>query len=260
MFRSIALGGGGVRGGLLVGGLSALPSLEFPDGIYGCSVGAILGTALAFRLPIPIIKQMFEEDFRFSELLPALRLKNLQEFPERKGVFPMETLKDALAASFRKHGIELEGKTVGQAPQKLSVLACNLTTHRATWLTGDVPILEALMCSCALPGIFQPRVLYDGVYVDGAMFGPIYKWVPPTCLVFTIDSRVQQVTPASLSEVSLYDYFIKIFYPKHPRGSNVVTFRNNTIHFLQTLTPDDIHSMYLEGSTTVRRFLAKRAL
>ena len=259
MFRSIALGGGGVRGGLLVGGLSELKSLEFPDGIYGCSVGAILGTALAFRVPMHTIKQMFEEDFKFAEFLPSLRLKNLQEFPNKKGIFPMDTLKNALAASFRKHGVELEGKTVGQAPQPLNILACNLTTRRATWLKGEVPLLDALMCSCALPGIFQPRVLYDGVYVDGAMFGPIYKWVPPTCLVFAIDSRVQHVNPTNLADVSLYDYFMKIFYPRHPRGPNVVTLRNNTIHFLQSLTPEDIQSMYSEGSLAVRRFLAQRA-
>ena len=249
-----------MRGGLLVGGLSALPSLEFPDGIYGCSVGAILGTAVAFRVPIDTIKKMFEEDFKFSAFLPPLRLKNLQEFPERKGVFSMDTLKESLAASFRKHGVELEGVTVGQAPQKLSLLACNLTTRRATWLTGEVPLLEAIVCSCAIPGIFQPRVLYDGVYVDGAMFGPIYKWVPPTCLVFNIDTPVRRVTPENLEDLPAYEYFLRIFNPKHPCGPNVVHFRNNTIHFMQALTPDDIHFMYTEGSVTVTRFLAKRTL
>jgi hypothetical protein len=222
-------------------------------------VGAILATAVAFRVPIDTIKQMFEEDFKFSVFLPSLRLKNLQEFATRKGVFPMDTLKDALTSSFRKHGIELEGKTVGQAPQKLSILACNLTTRRSTWLTGDVPLLEAIMCSCAIPGIFQPRVLYNGVYVDGAMFGPIYKWVPPTCLVFNIDSRIRRVTPETLENMPVYDYFMQTF-KSYPKGSNVVTFRNDRIHFLQTLTPDDVQMLYEEGSLAVARFSSKRGL
>jgi hypothetical protein len=248
-----------MRGGLLIGGLSALPSLDFPEGVYGCSIGAILATAVAFRVPLPDIQSMFEEDFKFSQFLPALRLQNLQDFPKKKGVFPMDTLKDALAASFRKRGVELEGMPIRGAPQPLQILSCNLTTRRATWLTGDVPVLEALLCSCAIPGIFQPRVLYDHVYVDGAMFGPIYKWVPPTCLVFNIDTPICSVRPADLPDLSIYDYFLRMQSGYH-RGPNVVTIRNNSVHFLQEVTREDIDHMYHEGSLAVRRFLSKRLL
>jgi hypothetical protein len=246
-----------MRGGLLIGGLSALDSLDFPDGFYGCSVGSILATAVAFRVPLPEIRQMFEEDFRFSTFLPALRLQHLQDFPKKKGVFPMDSLKDTLAASFRKHGIELDGKVVGDAPQPLRILACNLTTRRATWLTGNVPLLEALVCSCAIPGIFQPRILYDQVYVDGAMFGPIYKWVPPTCLVFNLDTPIRPVYPADLADLSVYDYYLSMQSGYH-RGPNVVTIRNNTVHFLQEVTSHDIEQMYTDGSLAVARFFAKR--
>ena len=54
MFRSIALGGGGIRGFLLFGGLKAIEerqgNLNFPDGIYGCSVGSVIATGVAFGL------------------------------------------------------------------------------------------------------------------------------------------------------------------------------------------------------------------
>jgi predicted acylesterase/phospholipase RssA len=74
MFRSIALGGGGVRGGLMIGGLSALQkyqTLEFPDGIYGCSAGALIATAVAYKIPLSAIKHMFETEFNLSTILPA---------------------------------------------------------------------------------------------------------------------------------------------------------------------------------------------
>jgi hypothetical protein len=246
-----------VRGGLLIGGLSALPSLNFPDGFYGCSVGAILATAIAFRMPLADIQTMYEEDFRFSLFLPPLRLQNIQEFPKKKGVFPMDTLKTTLAASFRKRGIELEGKVVGDALCPLRILACNLTTRRAVWLTGKVPLLEAILCSCAIPGIFQPRILYNQVYVDGAMFGPIYRWVPPTCLVFNLDTSAQPIYPHTLANMPMYEYFVQM-YSRYHRGPNVVTIRNNTVHFLQEVTPQDIQRMYSDGSLAVRLFLAKR--
>ena len=80
MFPSIALGGGGVRGGMMIGGLSALEKhqpLVFPNGIYGCSAGSIIATGLAYNIPLPAIKHMFETDFNLSTVIPSINFTSI---------------------------------------------------------------------------------------------------------------------------------------------------------------------------------------
>ena len=54
-FRKLGLGGGGVKGILHIGALRELSkhqTLEFPDGIYGCSIGSIIADIPLFALRI----------------------------------------------------------------------------------------------------------------------------------------------------------------------------------------------------------------
>jgi len=54
-FRALGLGGGGVKGILHIGALLELSKkqeLVFPDGVYGISVGSVIGTYIAFGLPV----------------------------------------------------------------------------------------------------------------------------------------------------------------------------------------------------------------
>lgn len=265
MFQSIALGGGGVRGGIFVGALTALHkirgNLVFSDGIYGCSIGSVMATAIAFGLSPETIRAMFEEDFQLSAALPALRLTHIQSINAQKGVFSMDKFEELVATSFAKHGVDLRGKKVGDAPQKLFIQATNLTTCRNVWLTGDVPLLAAIRCSCCIPFLFQPQTLFNNVYVDGAIMEPcIHKLVPPECLVLHIERSPLPVFPAQLENMPLNEWFTRVFAISRAKHlpSNVIAFSNNTINILQELTPRDREELFNCGQGCVERFFAKR--
>jgi NTE family protein len=265
MFRSIALGGGGMRGGIHVGALTALHAirgnLEFPDGIYGCSVGSIVATAVAFRIPPDVMRTMFEQDFHLANTLPTLRIANIQQMNARKGVFSMDTLEKTIITSFAKHGVDLRDKVIADAPQKLFIQASNLTTCRTVWLTGQVPIIKAILCSCCIPFVFEPQVLYNNLYIDGGIFETfIHKIVPKDCLVFHLRREVTPMLPESVATTSMYDLLVHIFIVKSNTEfpSNVVLFTNNNIRSLQELSPTDKIQLFDCGLRGVNRFFAQR--
>lgn len=264
MFRSLGLGSGGVRGGILVGALTALRDIRgdlvFPDGIYGCSIGSVLATAVAFHMPPEVLRRMFEEDFQLSAVLPELRLSHIHDLNKRKGMFSMDKLEEVIQSSFAKHGVELRGKTIADAPQKLYIQATNLTTCRNVWFTGNVPLLKAILCSCCIPMLFQPQVLFNNVYIDGAIMEPcIHKLVPPDCLVLHIERPPQPVFPSQLEDASLTDFFLRVFALSRAKSlpSNVIAFVNHSIQALQELSPEDREVLFRCGFVGVQNFFAQ---
>lgn len=264
MFRSIALGGGGVRGGLMVGGLSALEKhqpLVFPDGIYGCSAGSVVATALAFNVPLHAIRSMFENDFNLSGVIPSIGLTTLTSFSTEKGLFPMDAFTDCVLRGFDKAGVDLRNAMIADAPQKLNIMAANLTTRRTVFFTGSVPILDAIRASCCLPFVFRPQVIYNNVYIDGGFFDHnIHRVVPPECLVFHISRANLLVSPERLKEMGVSDYVATIYEAVRSEShtENVVWFRNDTISLMQELTPENKKQLFDEGFAQASRFCSKR--
>ena len=139
MFRSIALGGGGVRGGMMIGGLAALEKhqpLVFPNGIYGCSAGSIIATGLAYNIPLSGIKLMFETEFNLSTVIPPINLASITSFTQEKGLFSMDAFTQTLIRAFDRQGIDLRNAVISDAPQKLFIVASNLTTRKPVLFTG----------------------------------------------------------------------------------------------------------------------------
>ena len=172
-FRALGLNGGGVKGILHVGVLLELQKrqpLVFPDGVYGVSVGSIIGTYVAFGLPINI--DTLKDAFRLSSFIPEPDYANLPQMLSLKGVFSMDTFEKSLVNIFMKQGVDLRTKVIGDAKMPLYIVASNLTKGIPTIFTKNVPVLEALKCSCCIPGVFRPQILYDQVYLDGDLFVP----------------------------------------------------------------------------------------
>lgn len=264
-FRSIAFGGGGVRGGLHVGALSALESirgnLDFPDGIYGSSIGSIIATAVAFGLKSNQIREMFDKHMNLSAFMPTFRLTSVQNLLDKKGLFSMEKVESTLIQIFKEQGIDLKGKTCADAQQKLYIVASNLTTGKGTILTGGVPILDAIKCSCCLPFIFQPQVLFNQVYVDGGIsLHYLHKVVPQDCLVFHISQSHKPVFAKSISEMTLFNFMSHIYdlSRRDTITSNTIWFRNDTIQILQELTPEDKQMLFDQGFSQTLAFFSER--
>jgi hypothetical protein len=265
MFNSIAFGGGGVRGGLHVGGLAAIESLRgdlvFPDGVYGSSVGAIVATAIAFRLNAIQIKQMFDDYFSLDRFLPPLRLANVARLPDTKGFFTMDLLADMLVTAFRSQNVDLKDKTIADAPQKLYILASNMTTRKVNLLTGDIPVLDAIKCSCCLPFVFEPQILHNQVYMDGGLIADsLDTYVPPDCLVFHISASGDSLFPSELASMPMAVFAHSIYRTLRatPRSPNVVWLQNDTVNMLQEITSDDKKRMFDQGYSQTTRFWSKR--
>jgi len=264
MFRSIALGGGGVRGGLMVGGLAALKErqdLVFPDGIYGCSAGSVLATAMAYNLPLETIRAMFENDFNLSSVIPAISLTTVTSFTTEKGLFSMDPFTDCVVKAFDKVGIDLRTATIDDAPQKLYIMAANLTTRRTVFFSGTVPILAALRASCCLPFVFHPQVIYNNVYVDGGFFDHnMHKIVPASCLVFHISRADLLISPDRLKTMKMSDYAATLYEAMRLEShtDTVIWFKNDEISLLQELTPENKKQLFDQGYNQASRFFTKR--
>lgn len=265
MFRGLALGGGGVRAGLHVGALAVLEqtrgSLTFPDGIWGCSAGAVLATAVAFNLTSAQIRSMYTTHMTLSSVVPPPRLECLADLVTKKGLFTMDRYEASIVAAFNAHGIDLTTKTIADAPQPLYIVASNLTTHNPTVFTKQVRILDAIRCSSCLPILFQPEVLYNHVYVDGGVFiDCLDTMVGPETLVLHISDPGEKLYAAELGSLSLATYLHRLYRSMRgrPTSRTVLWLRNSTVGLVQDLSPSERESLMEEGASQTRAFLTKR--
>lgn len=265
MFRGLALGGGGVRAGLHVGALAVLQqtsgSLTFPDGIWGCSAGSILATAVAFNLTAEQIRSMYLLHMNLSTVLPSPRLECLADLVTKKGLFTMDRYEASIVAAFNLYGIDLTTKTIADAPQPLYIVASNLTTHNPTVFTKQVRILDAIRCSSCIPILFQPEVLYNNVYVDGGVFVDCLDTIVGSdTLILHISDPGEKLYAAELESLSLPTYLHRIYRSmrSHPRSHNVLWLRNSTVGIVQDLTLSERESLLEEGASQARLFLSKR--
>jgi predicted acylesterase/phospholipase RssA len=265
MFHSLALGGGGVRGGLHVGALRALEelrgNLQFSKGVYGCSVGSIVATAVAFNMTASQIREMFDTQFDLDKFIPPLRLSCFGELAERKGLFSMDLLEQTLIKAFASQNIDLRGKMIGDSPQTLYIVASNMTTQNATVFNKNVSILDAIKCSSCLPIIYSPQIVGGNVYMDGGvLMDSLVSIVSTDTLVLHISETSQPMSPSDLADLSIPMFLHRIYrnIRGKPVGPNVLCLYNATIGILHDITPADKETLCEEGYSQTLAFLTKR--
>ncbi len=266
MFPSLALGGGGVRGGLHVGALAAIEkvrgNLTFPDGIYGCSVGSILATAVAFNLTSTQIHNMFVGHFHLENFIPQIRLSSFSNLMAKKGLFTMDMLESTLVEAFKSQNIDIKEKTIADAPQKLYIVASNMTTQNITVFSGSVRILDAIKCSSCLPLIFEPQVLYNQIYLDGGVFvDSLVNVVADSTLVLHISAPAENVFPQELGDMPIPTFIHRVYrnMRSKPVSRNLIWLQNTSIGLLQQLSDQDKQQLYDEGYSQTLAFFAKRS-
>ena len=230
--------------------------LIFPDGIYGASVGAFMAVALAFGMKMSEIRTMYDTHFTASTFIPKPKLDDVLTMLDRRGLFPMEELMKNVVNMFLEHGIDLRGKRCCDAPQKLYIIASNMTTGASTILTGAVPILDALRCSAAIPLVFEPQLLYGDVYLDaGVHLRCLGTIVPKETIAIHISGGVQKITPSS----PLQDILMACYSGRAVQyfGPNVCRIRGVKFGILGELSQDDRDYLVREGYLQTRAFLAK---
>ncbi len=162
----LVLGGGGVRGIAHIGVIKALRALEIPVGaIVGTSVGALIGALHASAVPPEemekvacglVRRDLFDLDvrgllWRRGRVAALYKGERLRAFVER--VLPV--------------------RWFGDLALPLYVNAVNLLTGEHVVFGGpgtrDVPIVDAVLASCALPGLLPPVRIGEGLFADGGV-------------------------------------------------------------------------------------------
>lgn len=262
-YRCIAFGGGGMRGVAHLGALKAIQevqgSLEFPDGIYGSSVGAIVATFVAFNVPLETILTVVKKYFKLSTWIPYPSVSVVWSIYDRRGVFSMDMLRKSIIGCLTDCGIkDVETKRIGDAPQSLFIIASNLTTRRPAILTGEVPLVDALLCSCCIPGLFEPQVLYGNVYLDAAVYvRAIEQIAPPHSLVLKLyDQKETITTKSSLYEI-LHACYVGV--PKPRRDVDLCSFQDLNVGVMNDVTDTQREELTDKGYSQTLAFLTKMA-
>ena len=269
-FRKLGLGGGGMKGILHIGALRELAKhqpLEFPDGIYGCSVGSIIATYLSFRLPIDEKLVGLCRKLSMDKFTPKLSFNDISSAFSQKGVFSMNMFEQTLIELFLEVGVNLKDMKIGDTPQPLYIISSNITRGIPTIFTKDVPILDALKCSCCIPGVFKPQILYNQLYIDGSVFVPCVSWIEPTSLVFSLTKqKINRMTPQTITSVSPLDFVkdiyamsINNFMEQHITDLTVSLSYPNLLSD-SDLSDFDIDDILVKSETILRRFLVSKSL
>lgn len=162
----LILGGGGMRGMAHIGVLRALRTLGIEvDAIVGTSIGALIGAMAAGGYGIEKIEQLVsavqkEDYFRLNFV------KFLLKGPQARSMYRGDTFK----ASLRRI---LPPVAFGEMRIPFYCNAVRLETGGTVfWGTpglADIPLVDAVYSSCALPGIFEPFEHGGYSYMDGGM-------------------------------------------------------------------------------------------
>ena len=271
-FSALGLGAGGIKGILHVGALLELSKhqeLNFPNGVYGCSIGSILATYIAFGLPVDRMVPLMKEYLNMERMTPKFQISHLSSAFSAKGMFPMDTFESSIRDLFRKEGVEIERKKIGDAKMPLYIVASNITKGIPTIFSKDILVLDALKCSCCIPGLFRPIELYGQLYVDGNLFAPCLAPLMPKEDVLVISltkQRKRQLTPALIETMSPIAYLYELYimssslFHNSSMTKNTICLSYPNLHSNSDLSEFDIDAILNHASSSLNKFISKRLL
>ena len=193
------LGGGGAMGAYQAGALlGLLESGVVPDALYGCSAGGLNAAFLAAQPDVGRARELaaWWSDSRGTAVLAPSWRSHLRGLPavlrDRRGVLDSAPLRRLVAANVRSHDLS---ELVVPLTITTTCLDCAQERHH-----DSGPVVDTLVASCALPGLFAPVRLPDGhLHVDGGVVAgvPVARALEdsgPDDLVVVLDCGLAPVT------------------------------------------------------------------
>ena len=163
---AFVLSGGASLGAIQVGMLRALVDHGVrPDVIVGTSVGAINGAFLACRdFTARTVDDLGSVwlDVRRGDVFPIAPITSLRGvLGARSNLVPVGGLRQLV----RRH---TDCENLEDLPTPLHVVACDVLTGREVRLS-EGPLVEAVLASAAIPGVFPPIPWGGQVLIDGGV-------------------------------------------------------------------------------------------
>lgn len=269
-FRTIALGGGGIKGVLHIGALLELSKhqpLVFPNGIYGSSVGSIIATYVAFELPLSKMVPLMREYLSMDKLTPKFKFENISSAFSTKGLYSMDVFETTLIEMFDKAGLDLKDTKIGEAHMPLHIVSSNISKGIPTIFSKDIRLLDALKCSCCIPGLFRPIELYGQLYVDGNIFAPCIASVVPkdTFVLSLLKQRKHTITPSLIESMSPITYLDELYTMSSLLFHNVSVTANTlclsypNLHSDSDLDNFNVDDILEKAGVSLNQFITNRA-
>ncbi|MDE2024686.1 MAG: patatin-like phospholipase family protein, partial [Gammaproteobacteria bacterium] len=157
----LVLCGGGARGVMEVGFYQALVELQIPiNKMIGSSVGALNGAFIAAGMPPE----------KLAELWCGVRRRNLTKLnwkgllhPRRlTGLWSLEPLRQLLEET-------LPVFTFEELVLPFTITTTDIQTTQAVYWSGSGNLVDPVLASMSIPGLFSPVVIGGRQYVDGAI-------------------------------------------------------------------------------------------
>jgi NTE family protein len=170
---ALVLGGGGLKGLAHIGVLRALEEREIvPSVVAGTSIGSLIGAAYATGMALEDMESRALA-LRRSDLFQLNRLGMIRYRREAKSIYqeaPLRELCESILPPLRIDDLPL--------PVLINTVDLQLGTRVVWGLPGlrDVPLVDAVYASCALPGFYPPgevggRTCADGGVIDNLPVG-----------------------------------------------------------------------------------------
>lgn len=163
--RAFVLSGGGNLGAIQVGAvLSLLEHGITPDLLVGTSAGAVNASYLADDPGLDGAR-------RLAEIWSSVRTRDVFRFPVRPWHLLAHLRGDAL---YHNDGLQrllersLPYRNIEDAALRLRVVATDFETGRSVAFHSG-PVVDAVLASSALPGLFPPVRIGGRLYVDGGI-------------------------------------------------------------------------------------------
>jgi NTE family protein len=153
----LALGGGGGKGSAHIGVLTALEALHVPiDVIAGTSIGGLVAALYAVGYQPYQIEQWFQR---------ATMRRIVDRDPSNSGFIGTRKIEQLLREA-------LGTRTFADAKLPLALVAVDIVRGSEVVLR-DGPLVDAVLASIAIPGIFPPVARGEQVLVDGGVLNNV---------------------------------------------------------------------------------------
>lgn len=269
-YTQLVLGGGGIQGLLHIGALDELSksqSLVFEDGVYGSSIGAIIATYIAFKLPLNKLIPLIPEYLSFDRVVPTPMMSFFAKALSTKGFFPMDMFEATVIELFEKAGLDIRNKKIKDARMPLHIVASNISKACPTIFSKHVPLLSALKASCCIPGLFKPQEIYGQLYIDGDIFTPAIWAITPnherTLVLSLFKGSFTRMTSANLDSISPFEYVRDIYtmmryqFVTKQMNSAILVLQYSGLKSTSEISGFDIEKVLNSARFQLRTFLAK---
>ena len=185
----LILGGGGARGLSHIGILKVLDDEKIDiSSISGCSMGGLVGALYALGYSINELIEIVEKHTSIREMINIV-----DRTPRRRGLIVGQRLRTLLTKLIG------ENTTFQDTRIPLSVNAVDLISSKEIVIT-EGKLIDAVMATIAVPGVFMPVEFGDHLLVDGGTLNNlpvnnIYQFHPDVLLAVDVHPDIKNEIP-----------------------------------------------------------------